>query len=110
MHLARSKVARLDAIEGLYWSMVDAAHAAIISMGRSPPSPEHITGILKETLVDKGILKMKYVVWFRDLHYFHKKVAHGDVHHIKGEEIDMWESRTQEFLKVIVEIVNKIIE
>src|SRR3989338_5854681 len=31
LHISRSKVAELNAVEGLYWAMVDSAHAALIA-------------------------------------------------------------------------------
>jgi predicted nucleotidyltransferase len=53
-HLARSKSAELSSIEGVYWCMVDSAHAALISSKVLPPSPEHIGADLTETFVNKG--------------------------------------------------------
>ena len=67
-HLARSRAAELAAIDGVYWSMVDSAHGALIAAGYFPPSPEHVMVDLKEAFVDRGILKMKYVDWYRDVY------------------------------------------
>jgi predicted nucleotidyltransferase len=110
MHLARSKAAELSAIEGLYWTMVDSAHAALISANVSPPSPEHIPGELKTNFVNPGKLKMKYVVWFRDLSILHKRISHGEITDLKGIEIDDWQNRTEEFLGVMAQLVNELIQ
>jgi predicted nucleotidyltransferase len=110
MHLARSKAAELSAIEGLYWTMVDSAHAALISANVSPPSPEHISGELKVNFVNNGKLKMKYVVWFRDLSILHKRISHGEITDLKGIEIDDWQNRTEEFLGVMAQLVNELIQ
>ncbi|MEK6906789.1 MAG: nucleotidyltransferase domain-containing protein [Nanoarchaeota archaeon] len=110
MHISRSRAAELGSIEGLYWSMVDSSHAALISAGILPPSPEHIPINLKETFVDKGKLKMNYVVWYRDLLILHKKITHGDIKDVKGEEIDVWQKRAEEFLKVMAQLVTENIE
>lgn len=110
LHFARSKAAELGAIEGLYWTMVDSAHAALIAANVSPPSPEHIPGELKINFVNSGKLKMKYVEWFRDLNVLHKKIIHGEMHDLRGIEIDDWQTKTEEFLKVMAELVNKLIE
>jgi predicted nucleotidyltransferase/uncharacterized protein (UPF0332 family) len=109
MHISRSKSAELGAIEGLFWSMVDSSQAAIIAAGISPPSPEHVPLHLKETFVDKGKLKIKYVIWYRDLLVLHKKIAHGNTTELKGVEIDEWQDRAKEFLKVMAELVDDII-
>jgi len=110
IHIARSKASELNSIEGLYWAMVDSAHAALISANIAPPSPEHISANLKETFVDSGALKMKYVVWYRDLLFLHKKIAHGEIRDLKGVEIDDWQAKTEEFLEVMAKLVKEIIE
>ncbi len=108
-HLARSKAAELAAVDGVYWSMVDAAHGALISAGYFPPSPEHVMVDLKEAFVDRGVLKMKYVSWYKDIYYLHKKIDHKEILDLKGVEIDMWQERAEEFMKVMVDLVEKII-
>jgi uncharacterized protein (UPF0332 family) len=100
----------MNSIEGLYWAMVDSAHAALISSNIPPASPEHIPADLKETFADKGKLKMKYIIWYRDLFMLHKKIAHGETTDLKGVEIDMWQERTEEFMKVMAELVNQNIQ
>jgi len=106
-HFLRSKAAELNSIEGLYWAMVDSSHAALIAAGIPPASPEHISSDLKEVFVNRGILKMKYVIWYRDLLMLHRKIVHGEITDLKGVEIDMWQERTQEFMNVMAELVNK---
>jgi len=106
-HFLRSKAAELNSIEGLYWAMVDSSHAALIAAGVPPASPEHISGDLKEVFVNKGMLKMRFVIWYRDLLILHKKIAHREITDLKGVEIDMWQERTQEFMNVMAELVNQ---
>ena len=106
-HFLRSKAAELNSIEGLYWAMVDSAHAALISSGIPPASPEHVPNDLKETFVDKGKLKMKYVLWYRDLLILHKRIVHGEINNLTGVEIDDWQEKTQEFMRVMAELVNQ---
>ncbi len=109
LHFARSKTAELGAIEGLYWTMVDSAHAALIAANASPSSPEHIPRELKINFVNSGKLKMKYVVWFRDMNILHKKISHGEITDLKGIEIDEWQKRTEEFLGIMAQLVNDIV-
>jgi len=109
-HIARSKMAEMGAIDGLFWSMVDSAHAALIAANVPPVSPEHIPGDLKEHFVNTKKLKMKYVIWYRDLLVLHKKIAHGDVKDLKGVEIDEWQKRAEEFLQVMAQLVKDMIE
>jgi predicted nucleotidyltransferase len=108
-HFLRSRVAELNAIEGLYWAMVDSSHAALIAANIPPASPEHIPIDLKEVFVNRGLLKLKYVIWYRDLLILHKKIVHGEITELKGVEIDDWQARTQEFMKVMADLVNQSI-
>jgi len=109
VHALRSKASELNAIEGLYWAMVDSSQAALIAAEILPPSPEHIPVSLKDTFVNQGKLKMKYVVWYRDLLYLHKKIIHGDIKDLKGVEIDDWQEKTGEFIKVMAQLVKNIV-
>lgn len=109
MHIQRSRQAELNSIEGLYWSMVDAAQAALIAANVSPPSPEHIPVDLKQIFVDKGMLNRKYVEWYRDLLVLHKKILHGEIKELKGIIIDDWQERAEEFLKTMTGLVKDII-
>lgn len=108
-HLARSRAAELGSVEGLYWAMVDSAHAALMAAKQSPPSPEHIPIMLKELFVDHNILKMKYVIWYRDLYLLHRSIIHGEMRDVKGQEIDEWQQRAEEFVKVMTELVKNLI-
>ncbi len=109
IHLMKSKTSELNAIEGLYWAMVDSAHAALIAANVLPPSPEHIPIDLKETFVNIGKLKMKYVTDYRDLHILHKRITHGEINDLKGVEIDEWQEKAEDFLKTMAGLVNDII-
>lgn len=109
LHLQRSKAAELNAVEGLYWSMVDASQAALISANVAPPSPEHIPVDLNETFVSAGMLNKKYVDWYRELLILHKKIVHGEITELKGVEIDDWQARTEEFLDVMIGLVKDIV-
>ena len=108
-HMARTRGAKLSSIEGLYWACVDSAHAALMAAKLSPPSPEHVPIMLKERFVDNKMLDMKYVVWYRDLHLLHRGIVHGEITQLKGQDIDDWQKRTDEFFKVMLELVNKLI-
>ena len=108
-HILRSKISQLNSIDGLYWAMVDSAHAALIAAGISPPSPEHVPSDLKQNFVDSGKLKMNYVVWYRDLLILHKRIMHGQVESLKGVEIDDWRDRTEDFVRTMAKLVESLL-
>jgi len=109
MHLARSKQAELSSIEGIYWAIVDAAHALLIAAKVTPPSPEHIPILLKEHFVDKKLLDIKYVSWYRDVYMLHKGISHGEIRDIKGQNIDDLQEKTEKFIEIIAELIKKIV-
>jgi predicted nucleotidyltransferase len=108
-HLMRSRTAVPSSIEGLYWTMVDSAHAALMAAKQLPPSPEHVPIMLKEVFVDNKSLDMKYVVMYRDLYVLHRKIVHGEINDIKAQEIDDWRKKAEDFMKVMIEIVDKLV-
>src|SRR3989338_11564510 len=101
-HLARSKASEIGAIEGVYWTMIDSAQSALMTAGKVPPSPEHVTGMLKETFVDTGLLSLNYVKSLRDLYQLHKAIVHGKVAEIKGIEVDQWQDAAEKFLREMI--------
>lgn len=108
IHLQRSKMSSINAVEGIYWCMVDSAQAALIAAQVAPPSPEHIPVDLKIQFIDKGMLNSKYLTWYRDILILHKKIAHGEIKQLKGVEIDEWQNRAEEFLSIMTGLVKDI--
>lgn len=104
-HLARSRIAELGAIEGVYWTMVDSAQAALIMAGKVPPSPEHVPEFLKEAFVDTKMLNSEYLTWYRDVFLLHKSVIHGESRDIQGAEIDALQEKAESFMKKMTELI-----
>ncbi len=109
-HLLRSKMAEMGALEGAYWCMVDSAQAALMTAGKLPPSPEHVALYLKETFVDKNLLKMDFVRSFNDLHLLHKEIVHGAISHLKGSEIETWQEKAENFLNEMTRIIKHLLD
>jgi len=110
LHIARSKAAALNTIEGLYWAMVDSSHAALIAKGVFPASPEHIPEDLKINFSDTGMLNIKYIKWYREILMLHKQITHEKIDFLKGVEIQEWQIKTEEFLNALAKLVRKLIE
>jgi uncharacterized protein (UPF0332 family)/predicted nucleotidyltransferase len=109
-HLTRSRMAMLSAVEGVYWCMVESAQAALITLGKLPPSPEHVTKMLHESFVETGVLKSEYVKWYHNIFILHKQIAHGEVRMVKATEIENWQAKAEEFMKKMVELIDRLIE
>ena len=108
-HIMRSKISELSASEGVYWAMVDASQAALMTAGKMPPSPEHLPAMLKENFVDKGLLKMKYVDALRELYGLHKGIMHRQINNIRGQDIDNWQDISEKFLGEMTRIIDGLL-
>ena len=108
-HILRSRLAEISAIEGCYWAMVDSAQSLLMAIKVLPPSPEHIPILLRENLVERKLLKMKYVTDFRDLYDLHRKIMHGEIRDLDGRIIDGWQQKTEDFFKVTLKIIDDVL-
>jgi len=109
MHIVNSKQAEMSAIEGIYWAMVDSSHALLMAGKITPPSPEHIPKLLNDNFVKRKLLDSKYVNWYAKVLSLHKQIAHGRLSDVKGQDIDQWQDKAEEFVRIMAELTNKII-
>jgi predicted nucleotidyltransferase len=109
-HLGRSKLAILSSLEGVYWTMIDAAQAALITAGKLPPSPEHIPQLLKESFVDNKLMKIDRVRQLKEIYLIHKAITHREINEIKGNEIDKWQEIAEDFLLDMTKIIDRMID
>jgi len=110
MHIVKSKLAEMSAIEGCYWAMVESAQSLLMAINITPPSPEHIPVMLREHFVDKNLLKNYYVNNFKDVYDLHRQIIHGEIKDIDGKIIDEMQSKAEDFFKTCVGIINSIIK
>jgi len=109
LHLAQSKRAEISAVEGIYWAMVDSAHALLIASNMTPPSPEFIPSMLIENFVKNKKLEQAYVDWYVQVFQLYKGVVHGNIKEVKGQNIDDLQDKAEKFLSKMAEIIGQII-
>ncbi|MCR4284469.1 MAG: nucleotidyltransferase domain-containing protein [archaeon] len=109
-HMTRAKQAMLSVVDGLYWTMVDSAHAALISSGTTPASPEKVPEDLLEQFVSTKRLDKKYVDSYVEIHNAAKRVIHGELTSIEGKQIDDWFVKADKFLGEMARLVDEITE
>jgi len=108
--LIRARNSLFVAIDGLYWCVVDSAHAALIAAGERPASPEHIAKKLEEVFVSQKMLKPKYVDTYSELHLLNKGIIHNKINEMKGSKIDELFAKVDAFLGEISRIVKEIVD
>lgn len=109
-HLGRANSSILNSLEGFYWAMVDASHAALMSLHVIPPSPENIPEMLKENLVDRKLLKKEYLDWYEDVRKKAKSILHGETNKISGKELEELQRKSENFVLTINEITKSLIK
>jgi predicted nucleotidyltransferase len=104
-HMVRAKQSMLAVIDGLYWTFVDSAHAALIAADVMPASPEEVPKVLTETFVKRKLLNKKYVDSYVSIHQVAKDIVHGKLHDVPGKTLDEWFVKSDEFLKEMSRLV-----
>ena len=108
--MIRARHSMIAAVDGLYWTMVDSAHAALISAGVQPASPEEIGNILTKHFVDEKMLHKKYVKYYEEVRGVTKELAHGERIKVRGKDLDEWFAMTNDFLSEMARLVDDSIE
>jgi len=109
-HLTRARQSMLATVDGIYWTMVDSAHALLITANITPASPEEIPRVLTENFVKKGKLNKKYVKYYDEVHKISKEIIHGKLTHVKGKYLDEWLTNADDFLREMAKLVDELID
>ncbi len=96
--LANSKWHLLQATLDLYWGVIDASHAVLMSLNVIPPSPSHVADLLEEKLVKKKLLPKKYASTMRHFYKLSRMILHREIKEIKGEEYETYYKEAKEFV------------
>ncbi|MBN2420864.1 hypothetical protein JXB27_01140 [Candidatus Woesearchaeota archaeon] len=95
----------LQAVIDLYWAAIDAAHAALMRIGETPPTPSHVADMLIEKFVKTGHLQKKYAETMRNLHRTAKMIAHRQIVDITGDAYTNFLNETDEFVHAMKKII-----
>ena len=105
--LHNSKWHIMQATLDLYWAAIDSAHAALMTLGDIPPSPDHVADMLEEKLVKRKLLEAHYVHAMRFLYNLSKMIVHREIKEIKGEEYSKYQKMAEDFVDRMRKIVEK---
>jgi uncharacterized protein (UPF0332 family)/predicted nucleotidyltransferase len=96
--LQNSKGHILQATLDLYWSVIDAAHAALMSINETPPSPSHVAEMLEEKLVKTKLIDERYALIMKRFYSLGKSIMHGEVNYVSGEQYDVYYKEAHGFV------------
>jgi len=105
--LLNSKWHILQGTLDLYWSVIDAAHAALMRKNQIPPSPEHVADLLEEIFVKKKLLEPRYADIMRKFYKLSKMITHREVKDINGPEYDRLYKEADEFVQRMKRLIEK---
>jgi len=102
-----SKMHILAAFIDLYWAVIDAAHAALMCLNVTPPSPEHAADMLREHMVKNKLLHPKYIKDVNEFYYISKKIAYREIKYISGAEYEKYLKKATELVSVLKKFIEK---
>lgn len=105
MHNAKWHI--LQGTLDLYWAMIDAAHAALMKLGVTPPSPEHVAEMIEEKLVKDKHVPRKYAHIAQKFYKLQKDITYREIKEISGKQFDAYCKEAQQFIDEMEKIVLK---
>lgn len=97
--ITRVETAKLFMIaEDLYYSMLNSSQAVLMYIGLNPPAPKYTPDVVKEHLVDAGLLESEYLRSLEEVIEFRKKVEHKEINDISGADLDAFIEKTKRFV------------
>lgn len=91
----------------LYWGVIDAAHAALMSVGEIPPSPAHVADLMEKALVKKNLARQRHVEIMRRFYELSKMIVHRQLQDIKGNEFEAYYKEAEEFIEAMRQIIER---
>src|SRR3989344_2283210 len=98
----------LQATLDLYWAVIDAAHAALMSRNEVPPTPEHVPEMLERIFVKPRLMDKKYVEVMRDFYKLSKTITHRELKEVKGMEYERYFHQADDFVKMMKRLIEKV--
>lgn len=105
--LTNSRWHILQATLDLYWSVIDAAHAALMRKGVTPPNPEDAADLMEEELVEDRMLEQKYVETMRKFYRLKKQITHREIKEVKGAEYDSYLEEARDFVNRMKRLIQE---
>lgn len=105
--LSNAKWHVLQAVTDLYWSVVDAAHAALMSIGQVPASPEHVADLIDDRLVKTKLVPATATNTMRKFYTLAKDIEHRKRSELSGASLDDLFKEAEEFVRFMKRIVEE---
>ncbi|NOZ80058.1 MAG: hypothetical protein GXP63_00150 [DPANN group archaeon] len=91
----------------LYWAVIDAAHAALMSRGKLPPSPDQVAKMIEEELVPKKLAHESHAQTMREFYRLMKMITHRELKTVSGQEFDRYKKEATDFVRDMKRIIER---
>ena len=105
--LYRAQSHIINATMDLYWSAIDASHAALMAADVIPPSPKHVADMLREHFVKKGELAEKQAKTMEMFYKISKDIVHKKIEKVEAKDFDDYVKLASSFLDAMKKIIKK---
>ncbi len=91
----------------LYWSVINSAHAALMHHGEVPPSPEHVSDIMQQTLVKEKMISQESAKTMQEMYALFKGITTRSKKTVTGKEYDVYRVKAEKFVKEMDKFIRK---
>tara|TARA_Y100000310_G_scaffold340118_1_gene434854 strand:+ start:370 stop:1209 length:840 start_codon:yes stop_codon:yes gene_type:complete len=105
--LFRAQSQIVSATMDLYWGVIDAAHAALMSVDAIPPNPKHVADLLRKHFVSKGELAEKQAKTMEMFFKISKAIVHKKVDKVSSKDYDDYVTLANRFVEAMKKIIKK---
>ncbi|HII72700.1 TPA: hypothetical protein HA265_08140 [Candidatus Woesearchaeota archaeon] len=95
------------AIVDLYWAVMDTAHASVMVLGITPPSPAHMADTVRKELVLRNLVHRRCGDIVERFFNAAKQVMHRERFEISGREFDSYISDADFFIKEMNDFIEE---
>ncbi len=105
--VTRAKQHMLQATVDLYWSVIDAAHAALMKFGEVPPSPDHVADMMEKTVIKHRKISKTSATTMRQMYRVFKGITNRTTKEVSGKQYDMYKKKCEAFIKDVKKYIEK---
>ena len=97
----------LKATLDLYWAVIDAAHACLMTYGFVPPSPAHVSDMLDKEFYQKHLTSKKYVTIMLNMYELMKMISYREIKEVTGKQYDHYRKEADDFIAEMKRLIDE---
>jgi predicted nucleotidyltransferase len=86
-------------VEDCFNAIIDSTYAVLMAMRLDIPPPKKLYDVVKENLVENGLLEEEYANWLKEMIQIKKDIEHKKLDNVNAELIDYWFERANKYVQ-----------